>query len=192
MTYGAIRVLRAIGPATLPRLSEIHIDPLVLLFIVAVSLISGLFFGAIPVFKFARPWIGGMLNAGSRGNTQSCERHRSQSALVVVQVALALVLLIGSGLMIRTFLALRSVDPGFSHPERIQTIRLAIPPTSVPEPESVTRLQQAIVDKLSAIPGVESTGFIDGLPMDPNSQGSSPVSVEGRPGKWRPSACSAA
>ena len=181
LSYGAIRVLRAIGPATLPRLSEIYIDPLVLLFVVVVSLISGLFFGAIPVFKFARPWIGGMLHAGSRGNTQSCERHRSQSALVVVQVALALVLLIGSGLMIRTFQALRSVDPGFSHPERIQTIRLAIPPAQVPEPESVTRLQQAIVDKLSAIPGVESTGFINGLPMDPNSQGSSPVSVEGQP-----------
>ena len=181
LAYGAIRVLRAIGPATLPRLSEIFIDPVVVLFAVAVSLVSGLFFGAIPVFKFARPRIEGMLRGGSRGNTQSRERHRSQGALVVVQVALALVLLIGSGLMIRTFLALRSIDPGFSQPERIQTIRLAIPPTQVPEPESVTRMQQAIIDKLSAIPGVESSAFIDGLPMDRNSQGSSPVSVEGQP-----------
>ena len=185
LAYGAIRVLRAIGPATLPRLSEIHIDPVVLLFAVAVSLVSGLFFGAIPVFKFARPrlgdLLGGMLHSGSRGNTQSRGRHRSQGALVVVQVALALVLLIGSGLMIRTFQALRSVDPGFSQPQRIQTIRLAIPPTQVPEPESVTRMQQAIVDKLSAIPGVESAAFIDGLPMDRNSQSSSPVSVEGQP-----------
>ena len=181
LTYGAIRILRAIGPATLPRLSEIYIDPVVVLFAVAVSLVSGFFFGAIPVLKFARPCIGGMLHSGSRGNTQSRERHRSQGALVVVQVALALVLLIGSGLMIRTFQALRSVDPGFSQPERIQTVRLAIPPTQVPEPESVTRMQQAIVDKLSAIPGVEAAAFIDGLPMDQNSQSSSPVSVEGQP-----------
>ena len=181
LAYGAIRLLRAIGPATLPRLTEIYIDPVVVLFAAAVSLISGLFFGAIPVFKFARPWIEGMLHGGSRGNTQSRERHRSQGALVVVQVALALVLLIGSGLMIRTFQALRSIDPGFSQPERIQTIRLAIPPTQVPEPESVTRMQQAIVDKLSEIPSVESAAFIDSLPMDLNSQGSSPVSVEGQP-----------
>ncbi|HSP68653.1 MAG TPA: ABC transporter permease [Bryobacteraceae bacterium] len=185
LAFGAIRVLRTIGPVTLPRLSEIYIDPVVLLFTGAVSLVSGLFFGAIPVLKFSRPSLrgrlGGMLPGGSRGNTQSREHHRSQRALVVVQVALALVLLIGSGLMIRTFQALRSVDPGFSRPERIQTIRLAIPPTQVPEPEGVTRMQQAILDKLSAIPGVESAAFMDGLPMDRNAQSSSPVSVEGQP-----------
>jgi len=181
LAWAAIRVLRAVGPATLPRLSEISIDPMVLLFTLAVSFSSGLFFGAIPVFKFAGPRIGGMIRGGGRGISQSRERHRSQGVLVVVQVTLALVLLIGSGLMIRTFQALHSVDPGFSRPERIQTLRVAIPPTQVPEPESVTRMQKALLDKLSAISGVESAAFIDGLPMDPNSQGSSPVSVEGQP-----------
>ncbi len=180
LAHAGLRVLVAIGPANLPRLSEITIDARVLAFAITISLASGLFFGVITVIKFARPRIATVLRGGERTASQSRDRHRSQSTLVVVQVALALVLLVGSGLMIRSFKALRSVHPGFSQPERVQTLRLAIPPAQVADAEAVTRMQKAILDKLAAIPGVASDGLIDGLPMDLGTQSSSPVSVEGQ------------
>jgi predicted permease len=85
--------------------------------------------------------------------------------LVVVQVALALVLLISSGLMIRTFQALKQVDPGFTTPEQLQTLRLFIPSAAVREPEAVVRMEQSIIDKLGAIPGVSSVGATTIVPM---------------------------
>jgi predicted permease len=179
LAYAGIRVLRAIGPAQLPRLSEITIDPWVLGFTAAVSLASGLFFGVIPILKFAGR-IATILHGGARGATQSRERQRSQNALVVVQVALALVLLVGSGLMVRSFKALRSVDPGFTQPERVQTMRIAIPQAQAPEPEAVTRMLKAILDNIATIPGISSAAFINSLPME-SLQSSSPVSVEGQP-----------
>ena len=108
----ALRILVAKGPATLPRLSEIGIDPLVLVFTLAVSLLAGLLFGLIPVLKYAGPQLAAALRGGGRTLSQSRERHRARNTLVVVQVALALVLLIGSGLMIRTFQAMRNSPAG--------------------------------------------------------------------------------
>jgi predicted permease len=95
-------------------------------------------------------------------------------------VALALVLLVGSGLMVRSFKALRSVDPGFTQPERVQTMRIAIPQAQAPEPEAVTRMLKAILDNIATIPGISSAAFINSLPME-SLQSSSPVSVEGQP-----------
>ncbi len=102
----------------MPRLSEIGIDPLALGFTLAVSLLSGLLFGLIPVVKYAGPHVAATLRGGGRAMSQGRERHRTRNTLVVVQVGLALVLLIGSGLMIRTFQALRSVQPGFTIPSK--------------------------------------------------------------------------
>ena len=181
LAYTGLRALVAIGPADLPRVSEITIDAPVLAFALAVSLASGLFFGVIPVLKFAGPRLSTVLRGGERTASQSRERHRSQNALVVVQVALGLVLLVGSGLMLRSFKMLRSVAPGFSQPERVQTMRIAMPPSQVADPEAVTRMQKAILDKVAAIPGVASAAVVDGLPMDLSEQSSSPVSVEGQP-----------
>src|SRR5207244_9794451 len=92
----------------------------------ATALLTGILFGTIPVIKYAGPRIPNALRAGGRTSSQSRERHRARSVLVVVQVALALVLLVGSGLMIRTFQALRRVDPGFD-PRNVLTVRIAIP-----------------------------------------------------------------
>jgi predicted permease len=181
LAYAALHILIAIGPANLPRLSEITMDAPVMAFAVAISLSSSLFFGLMPILKFTKPRIATVLRGGERTASQGRERHRSQNALVVVQVALALVLLVGSGLMIRSFRMLRGVQPGFLQPDRIQTMRIAIPPAQVADSEAVTRMQKAILDKLAAVPGVASAGFIDGLPMDLGTQSSSPVSVEGQP-----------
>jgi putative ABC transport system permease protein len=166
LAYAAVRILVAKGPATLPRLTEIGIDPLVLTFALGVSLFAGLLFGAIPVLKYAGPHLATALRAGGRTLSQSRERHRARNTLVVVQVALALVLLIGSGLMIRTFRALQSIQPGFTHPEELQLLRVNIPEAQVKEPEQVMRMQNAMLDKLAAIPGVTSVAFANAAPLE--------------------------
>ncbi len=161
-----LRLLLTIHPANLPRLNEIALDLRTLVFILALSVLSGLLFGAIPALKYAGPRIALALRSAGRTASVSRERHRARSFLVVAQVALALVLLVSAGLMIRTFQALGTVDPGFTHAEHLQTLRVAIPPTLVPEPERVTRIQNDIADKLAAIPGVTSVGFASAIPMD--------------------------
>jgi len=166
LAYGALHVLVVKGPQTLPRLAEIGIDPLVLGFTLVVSLLAGFFFGLIPAIKYAGPQVALSLRGGGRTMSQGRERHRARNALVVVQVALALVLLIGSGLMIRTFQALRSVQPGFTHPEQIQLLRIAIPDTQVKEPERVMRMENEMLDKLIAVPGVTSAALGSGAPLE--------------------------
>jgi putative ABC transport system permease protein len=166
LAYASVQILVAKGPATLPRLTEIGIDPLVLVFTLGVSLFAGLLFGVIPVLKYAGPHLGTALRAGGRTLSQSRERHRARNTLVVVQVALALVLLIGSGLMIRTFQALRSVQPGFTHPEELQLMRILISEGQMKEPEQVMRMQNAMLDKLAAIPGVSSVSLAGDAPLE--------------------------
>src|SRR5665213_3585938 len=166
LAYTAVRILVAKGPATLPRLNEIGIDPIVLGFTLGVSLFAGLLFGLIPVLKYAGPHLATALRAGGRTLSQSRERHRARNTLVVVQVALALVLLIGSGLMIRTFQALRNVQPGFTHPEELQLMRILVSEGQVKEPEQVMRIQNAMLDKLAAIPGVTSVALTSDAPLE--------------------------
>jgi predicted permease len=165
VAYGAIRLLIALAPGNLPRVDNISIDATVLLFTFAVSIVAGLLFGAIPVFKYAGPNVASGLRGGGRTSSASRERHRARSTLVVVQVALALVLLVGSGLMIRTFQALRHVNPGFTNPREVLTLRLSIPSAQVKEPEAVVRMHQAIMEKIATIPGVSSVGLTTIVPM---------------------------
>ena len=166
LAYAALRLLIARGPAMLPRLNEIGIDPLVLAFTLAVSLLAGLFFGLIPVIKYAGPRLILPLHGGGRTMSQGRERHRARNILVVAQVGLALVLLVGSGLMIRTFQALRSVQPGFTHPEQVQLLRISIPDPQVKDPERVMRMENEMLDKLAAIPGVASVGLASEAPLE--------------------------
>jgi len=165
LAYGGLRLLVAFSPGNLPRLTEISIDRFVLLFTAAVSLGSGVLFGLIPVVKYGGPHLGAALRAGGRTLSESKERHRARNALVVVQIALALVLLISSALMIRTFQALRQVRPGFTQPEEIQTLRISIPGSQVSDPVKVVRMHQDIAEKIAAIPGVTSVGLTSIIPM---------------------------
>jgi predicted permease len=161
-----LRLLTAIGPANLPRLGEISIDPRALVFTLLLSLFSGLLFGLIPAVKYAGPGISTALRSAGRGASISRERHRTRNLLVVAQVAMAMVLLVSAGLMIRTFEALRTVEPGFTHAEHLQTMRISIPPSLVAEPQRVLRIQNEIVDRVAAIPGVTSVGFASQMPME--------------------------
>jgi predicted permease len=166
LAYAGLRLLVAIGPANLPRLSEISLDGRALEFTLVLSLLSSLLFGLIPALKYAGPRISAALRSTGRTTSASRERHRSRNFLAVAQVAMALVLLVSAGLMIRTFQALRTVDPGFTHAEHLETMRISIPASFVAEPERVTRIQNAIVEKLAAIPGVTSVGFASAMPME--------------------------
>jgi putative ABC transport system permease protein len=166
LAYEGLRLLVAMGPANLPRLSEISLDARALAFTLILSLLSGLLFGLIPALKYAGPRISLALRSAGRTSSASRERHRARNILVVAQVAMALVLLVSAGLMIRTFQALRTVEPGFAHAEHLQTMRIAIPPSLIAEPQRVTRLQNNIADKLAAIPGVTSVGFANAMPME--------------------------
>jgi predicted permease len=166
LAYGGLRALVAMGPANLPRLSEISLDLRSLVFALVISAACGVLFGLLPAFRHGGPRVWNALRGGGRTATGSRERNRARSVLVVAQVALALVLLVSSGLMIRTSLALRSVEPGFTDPASIQTVRISIPEAVAAEPERVTRLQHDIVAQLSALPGVASVGYANVMHME--------------------------
>ncbi len=180
VAYAGLRLLTAIGPAELPRLSEISLDGWSIAFTLILSVLSGLLFGAIPVLRYAPSGQRLTLLRVMRTASVSRERQRGRNLLVVAQVAMALVLLIGAVLMIRTFLAMRNVDPGFSDPASLQVMRLSIPETLVRDSTTVVRMQNSILDKLSAIPGVSSTGFIASVPMSGAEPGWDQILIEGK------------
>ena len=166
LAYAALRLLVAMGPSQLPRLDEISIDPIVLLFTFGVSLVAGVLFGLIPVFKYAGPRLESALRQGGRTSSDGRERHRARSTLVVVQVSLALVLLISSGLMIRTVRALKQVQPGFTEPDQLLTLHVSIPDAAVPKPDQVVRTYNDMLEKVAAVPGVTSVSLTNSVTMD--------------------------
>ncbi|MDR3740541.1 MAG: ABC transporter permease [Terracidiphilus sp.] len=170
LAYWALRILVAAAPTGLPRLQEIGIDLPVLGFTLALALFVSFVIGLLPVFKYSGIRATTGLREGGRALSQSRERHRARKTLVVVQVALALVLLICSGLMIRTFQALAHVSPGFQNPQSLESFRLYIPDTQIPDgqEERVIRMEQAIHDKLAAIPGVTAVGMTTSVPLSGN------------------------
>jgi predicted permease len=177
LAYAALQVLVAIAPSDLPRIGEIAVHPPVLAFTVVVSLVATLLFGSITALKHALQ-VDARVTSAARGASATRERSGTRSALVVVQVALALVLVVSAALMIRTFEALRGVDPGFSDPATIQTARVwnAL---FYSDPERYTRMAHEILDKIAALPGVSSAAFASAIPMDGDQQ-RSPIFVEGQ------------
>lgn len=180
IAYEGLRLLVAAGPANLPRLNEISLDGWALAFTFLLSLLSGLMFGLIPALKYAGRQTSLALHSAGRTSSGSRDRNRSRNVLVVAQVAMALVLLVSAGLMIRTFVELRNVDPGFSHAESLQTMRISIPELLIADPLTVTRMQNDIADKLAAIPGVTSVGFAGTVPMEGIELGWDLIFVQGR------------
>lgn len=169
LAFGALRILVATAPAGLPRLHEIGIDGSVLLFTLVVSIAASVLFGSIPIFKYAGVRLNTGIREGGRALSQSREQHLVRNVLVVTQVALALVLLICSGLMVRTFRALTHVNPGFAAPATLQTFRIGIPDNQVKDHESVVRAFEEMRAKIAAIPGVSAATISTAFPMDGNS-----------------------
>ncbi|HEX2665912.1 MAG TPA: ABC transporter permease [Candidatus Acidoferrum sp.] len=172
--YGGSRILIALAPSGLPRLNDIGIDRYVLLFTLGVTMLAGLLFGSMLALRYAGVGLETGLRETGRSSSASRERHRARNALVVIQVGLALVLLMSSGLMIRTFQALLHVQPGFTEPAEVQTFRVHIPPTMVEAaPERLVRMDQAILHQIEALPGVSSADISQSLPMDSSADSGS-------------------
>jgi predicted permease len=170
IAYAGLRLLVSMAPDGLPRINEIGIDGQVLLFVFGISILVSLLCAVIPIFKYARAHVTTGLREGGRAMSGSREQHRARSVLVIAQVALALVLLICSGLMIRTFRALTQVNPGFTDPKTIASFRISIPEAIVAKDkdDELLRFEEQILQKIQAIPGVQSAAFSSKVPLDGN------------------------
>jgi predicted permease len=161
-----LRLLVALGPANLPRLSEISLDTRSLGFTALLSLLAGLVFGSVPALRYAGSKNALRMTGSHRTASTGRSRQRLRNALVVAQVAMALVLLVSALLMIRSLTALRNVEPGFTEPDHLQTFRISIPDTLMREPRMVARTENDIADKVGAIPGVTSVSFAMAVPLE--------------------------
>jgi putative ABC transport system permease protein len=161
----ALKLILSITPARLPRLELIAVDASSMAFTFVLSVAAGLTIGAIPVLKRRRVGLAEVLRGGGRNASSGRDRNVTRNALTIVQVALAVVLLIGSGLMIRTYRSMRHVQPGFTNPGTLQTMRIAIPRDVAADDARLLVLQQNLVEALASLPGVSSVSLMDGLPM---------------------------
>ena len=175
----AVRLLVAFGPRDLPRLDEISVDAPVLLFGLAVSVAAGLLFGFLPALRAGAVAAAGHMTAGARGATGGRERQFARRGLVVVQVALALTLLVGSGLAVRSFQRLAAVDPGFD-PVDVLTFGLALPERDYETADARLGFHRQVVDRLRALPGVVDASAASTVPLGGEMSGSG-HSIEGRP-----------
>ncbi|MGA8731595.1 MAG: ABC transporter permease [Terracidiphilus sp.] len=180
VAYAGLRLLVAMGPTDLPRLNEVSFDAGSLGFTFALAVFSGLLFGLIPALKYARMKGSAMMVSANRTASAGRSRQRSRSVLVAAQVAMALVLLVSALLMIRTFAALRHVEPGFADAAHVQTMSIFIPEQMAKDTHMVAVMQREIADKLAAIPGVVSVGFAAAMPMDGNDPNYDLIAVEGK------------
>jgi putative ABC transport system permease protein len=175
----ALGVLRKLAPIELPRVEDIGINWIVLLFTAMMSIATALGLGLLPAVRF------GTLNAhvlkdGTQSTGDGRGRHRTQNALVVAQIALALVMLIVAGLMIRTFSEMRNVQPGFVRHSEVQTFRVNLARPLIGEPPQVMRTHEQIAEQLEHVPGVVAIGLAGSIAMD-GLAGSTPVFIEDRP-----------
>ena len=165
LAYATLPALIALVPSDLPRAANIRIDAPVVLFACGVALLASLLASLLPILKYSGARLGTGMRESGRTLSESRERHRARNALVIGQVALAFVLLICSGLMIRTFRAMTQVHPGFKDPASVQTFSILFPPADIPDSEQLVHVQNDIQNRIGAIPGVSSVGFGSSVPM---------------------------
>jgi putative ABC transport system permease protein len=185
----ALRVLVAMSAASFPRMSEVRLDLPVLLFTVLVSLATGLLFGLAPAVAVSRADTHAALKEGGRGGTAGAASRRLRGALVVLEVALALALLAGSGLLIRSFLRLQEVDAGFQA-DGVLTMRLALPEQKYGRPEQTRVFYRDLLQRVRGLPGVDAAGAASGLPLT-GTGWSGTITVDSRsvpPGETSPEA----
>ena len=174
---GAVRLVVSAGPATLPRLAEIRVDGVAVAYTLLLSVVTAFVFGAIPLWRSIP--LGPALNESGRGNTATRSRHHARRLLMGGQVALALTLLIASGLMVRSFQKMRDVDPGFN-PDSVLTFRIGLPDRAYPTRAAAVAAHLAILDRLAALPGVVAVSASSGLPLGSGCMGNT-LLVQNRP-----------
>ena len=178
-----VALLVRLGPSDLPRLNEVRVNGVVLAFTALVSFGTGLLFGIAPAIAAARGSLTAMLKESGRGSSGSRASQRARGGLVVAELALAVLLLIGAGLLVRSFSRLMAVDPGF-HPDRVLTFGVSAPPSKYADRHSLRTLTSDILAHMRAIPGVSSAAVVAGLPLGGYTMRTS-VHVVGTP-KERP------
>jgi len=174
--FWAIRLLRIILPSNFPRAAGIHVDSSTLIFTTVASIVTGVIFGLAPALQSSRVGITESLKQGERG-AEGFSRSRLRSALLISEVALALILLIGTGLLLRSFSQLQSVNPGFN-PDHVLTMEISLPDARYPDPQKAAFFAQ-LLDRVRSLPGVEAAGAIGHLPLGGDIE-SYAMQVEGR------------
>lgn len=173
-----IDLLMALKPESLPLVAAVGIDWRVLVFTFGVSILTGVLFGLVPALSASRLNMNEVLKEGGRSSTGSKTRHRVRSLLVISETALALVLLIGAGLLIKGFWRLRSVDPGFN-PENVLTMRVELPEVRYKEIPKQTQFRQNLLERLNSLPGVQAA-MVSELPLS-GDQLTHNFIIDGRP-----------
>lgn len=179
LTWAALRALLSIAPPNIPRLHEVAIDPSVLSFTIGVTVLAAVLLGILPTMRLTSPDLLSTLSRSSRGGSAGRERNRARQTLVVAQTALALVLLVGSGLMVRSFQNMRAIEPGFDA-ENVLTFRLSLPGATYTDPERVALFHHQLLDRLRELPGVEAAGAMSHPPLAGCCSGTAHV-IEERP-----------
>ncbi|MDQ3119688.1 MAG: ABC transporter permease [Verrucomicrobiota bacterium] len=176
--YWGMDALLALNPGNIPRLDSIGIDRAVLLFTIGVSLVTGLVFGLAPALTVSKPQFNDTLKDGGRGGMEGGTARRLRSGLAVAEIALSFVLLVGAGLLIRSFLQLQDVNPGFSA-DHLLTVNLSLPAAKYPENQQVVNLYDQLLARLAVQPGVQSATVTTALPLAGGSEYAA-FTVEGR------------
>ena len=181
LAYGGIHLLQAWNPGNLPRIEDIQLDARVLAFTLLTSLLSGVLFGLAPVSQSTRRDLAAPLKDGARGTIGSTSRRRVDAALVIAQMALSLVLLAGAGLLLRSFITLKAVDPGFHAPTRqVLTMQISATGNRYAKESDGVAFQQRLMDAVRNLPGVEAVAVSDGLPPDHQADYDT-FQIEGQP-----------
>jgi putative ABC transport system permease protein len=178
LAYFGLPLILAVANNSIPRADTISLNPIVLLFTLFIAALTGVLFGLAPALQASRVDLQTMLRKSSRGT--SAARGRLREALVVVEFALTLVLLVGAGLFLRSFLRLQQVDPGFSS-ERLLSFRFDLPERKYTTEDLRARFYQELIEKMRGLPGVQSVGVASRISLDPTDRFPSPFTIEGRP-----------
>ena len=178
LAYFGVRLLRALGPASIPRVDSIGLDWTVLGFAAVITLLTGIVFGMVPALQASGMPLRDALQESGRGSGESVRRNRLRDVLVGSEFALALLLMIGAGLMLRTFYALRAIDPGFN-PHHVLSAEISVAGSREAEPSLRQAFYQQVLQRVAALPGVESVGAINHAPLVGDQWGFS-FAIQGR------------
>ncbi|HEX6730434.1 MAG TPA: ABC transporter permease [Pyrinomonadaceae bacterium] len=173
------KAVMALAPDNIPRLNEVGFDTRIFGFALVVSLVTGIVFGLVPALHATKPDLNEGLKEGQRGSMESTFGKRTRRALVVAEVALSLMLLIGAGLLIKSFLRLQQENLGFN-PENLLAVSLELPDSTYPEDRQKAAFFREALVRLGTVPGVKSVGSTTGLPLTLSLSGSD-FRIEGRP-----------
>jgi putative ABC transport system permease protein len=160
-------LLLTLAPPDLPRLNNVSLDGRALAFTATITLLTGVIFGLVPALQSSKPNLNETMKDAGRGSTEGGRRQRIRSILVVLEVATALVLLVGAGLMIKSFWQLQKVDPGFN-PDNALTMQVSLPKTKYPEESQQVAFFQQLIERVATLPGVQSAGASHVVPLSGN------------------------